>query len=90
MRKQNCCPHMGPNAEGRYRATNETSLLGYKGNMYSLKTCCEMCANAMRENSSTFDKDYLPHIVKKNGKTYLQLSNRVTKVPIQYLPLKEN
>jgi hypothetical protein len=86
MLKQNCCPHMGPDAEGRYRATNETSLLEYKGEMYSLKTCCEMCADAMRENKTAFEKDYLPRIVKINGKNYLELSNRITKLPIQYLP----
>ena len=92
MRLQNCCPHMGPDSNGRYRATNETTPLPYKGKVYMLKTCCQMCADAMkkevRENIKAFEMHYNPVLVQENGQTYLQLSNKVTKKPIQWLPLK--
>jgi len=90
--KQNCCPHMAPDKAGHYRATNETSELSYKGKTYLLKTCCQMCADAMKkelkENPTQFEKDYKPQIKDSYSGTVLQLSNKVTKTPIQWLPQK--
>jgi hypothetical protein len=90
--RQNCCPHMGPDSAGHYRATNETNDLEYRGQVFLLKTCCQMCADAMKKEAKTnvaqFDKDYKPEYVDRFGKTYLRLSNKVTGVPIQLLPPK--
>lgn len=92
MLKQNCCPHMGPDEDGLYRATNESNDFTYEEKTYVLKTCCQMCADAMKkllsENKTEFDKKYHPKIIDFKGNTYLQLSNAVTSRPIQWLPLK--
>jgi hypothetical protein len=89
---QNCCPHMGPDQGGHYRATNETNELTYQGVTYLLKTCCQMCADAMkkelRENPAQFEIDYKPELKTRGSRTYLMLSNKVTGKPIQALPPK--
>ena len=89
--KQNCCPHMGLDSKGLYRATNETTQLKYNGVTYKLKTCCQMCADAMktllRENKARFVTLYKPKIISANSKKYLQLSNKETGKPIQWLPM---
>lgn len=89
--EQNCCPHMKPNKDDKYSATNETSIIKYDGVKYSLKTCCQMCADAMntllKDDKITFDKNYKPKIVTKNDKKYLQISNKGTGKTIQLLPL---
>lgn len=90
--KQNCCPHMGPDSKGLYRATNESSDFNYDGKTFILKTCCQMCADAMKymvqNNQAQFNSEYAPKIQQTSGKTYLLLSNKVTHKPIQALPLK--
>ena len=90
--KQNCCPHMGPDEKGLYRATNESTDLKYDGKIFILKTCCQMCADVMKEmvhkKQSQFKSEYAPKIHRVAGKTYLLLSNKVTHKPIQALPLR--
>ena len=85
---QNCCPHMEPNEKGHYRATNETSEFEYKGTTYLLKTCCKMCADAMKDNlkhnKDLFENAYKPTLVGSK----LLLSNQATGKPIQLLPQK--
>ena len=86
---QNCCPHMAPDKGGHYRATNETSDFVYQGKTYLLRTCCQMCADAMKkqlkENPAQFDLQYKPTVAESNK---LHLSNKHTGVFIQALPLK--
>ena len=85
---QNCCPHMEPNDKGLYRATNETSDFQYNGTTYLLKTCCQMCADAMKNNlklnKELFETAYKPKLVGSK----LLLSNQATGKPIQLLPTK--
>ena len=47
----NCCPHMPPDNKGRYMATTQKHVLKYKGNRYSFKTCCAMCAKTDEKSS---------------------------------------
>src|SRR6056297_291408 len=65
-----CCPHEKPDEKGRYRATNETNTLNYKGNKYELHTCCNMCAKAMnkmaKEEPDKFKKHYVSRVLS-NG-----------------------
>ena len=74
-----CCPHMKPDEKGRYRATNEKSVLHYKGNKYELHTCCLMCSQEMnklaKEDIETFDKIHKPIILIDGS---LKLANGVT------------
>ena len=83
--KTNCCPHMPLDKKGRYRATNEKSILKYKGKTYELHTCCLMCSKAMNElvkkDIKTFEKQYKPHVEKR----VLYLSNKHTKKRMQEL-----
>ena len=89
--KQNCCPHMKPNEMGQYATTNEKTNFKYDGVVYSLKTCCPMCAETMKttlkSNKPSFDKMYKPKIVRQKNKQFLELSNRFTGIPMQLLPL---
>ena len=92
--KQNCCPHMGPNDKGLYRATNESTDFNYDGHTYILKTCCQMCADAMKDlvkkHISEFNTVYSPRIhIDNSGNKYLFLSNANTGKLIQALPLKK-
>ena len=91
LSKQNCCPHMKPNENGQYATTNEKTNFKYDGLVYSLKTCCPMCAETMKStlktNKSKFDKMYKPKIVHQKNKQFLELSNRFTGIPMQLLPL---
>ena len=79
-----CCPHMPPNEKGKYIATNEQTILHYKGKQYILHTCCLMCSQAMnklsKNNSYKFKKLYINKI-NKNGD--LVLKNKHTGVVIQ-------
>lgn len=82
-----CCPHMEPDAEGRYPATNEKTVLKYNGEEYILHTCCKMCSaemNKIAKTKSKFDKLYKP---KKVGDD-LKLANRKTGKYIQLLKKK--
>lgn len=87
-----CCPHMTPDERGRYAATTkkENSSLNelmYRGNKYSLRTCCPMCAEQMKslalENPDKFDKLYKLKM-EDNGRTLL-LANRHTGIYVQKL-----
>ena len=82
-----CCPHMEPDDKGRYRATNEKSVLKYKGNNYILHTCCLMCSKEMNKtakNTEKFNKLYKP---KKKGDN-LVLANKKTGKYVQILKKK--
>lgn len=78
-----CCPHMTPDEKGRYAATTQktdTRLneLKYRGRIYSLRTCCSMCAEQMnalsQEDPDAFDRIY--KVKHKNGS--MLLANRHT------------
>jgi hypothetical protein len=80
-----CCPHMTPDEKGRYAATTKKkdpklNELVYRNKVYSILTCCPMCAEQMNslsiENPDEFDEIYKVKI-KNNGKTML-LANRHT------------
>ena len=80
-----CCPHMAPDNKGRYAATTkktDTKMneLKYRGRVYSLRTCCPMCAEQMNalshEDPAAFDRR---HKVKPtNNSGALLLANRHT------------
>lgn len=61
-----CCPHMPPDTNGRYASTATKHVLKYKGNKYTLMTCCKMCGDNMntlaRQNPKKFAKLYIHHI----------------------------
>lgn len=73
-----CCPHNKPK-NGKYIATNEKSILHFKGKKYELHTCCTMCADAMNamasKDPSLFKKKYVSkydrkgNIIAKNAHT---------------------
>lgn len=78
-----CCPHMAPDEKGRYAATTKktnTRLneLNYRGRIYSLCTCCPMCAEHMnalsQEDPDAFDRVYKV----KHKKGSMMLANRHT------------
>lgn len=83
-----CCPHMDVDKKGRYRATNEKSILHYKGKRYALHTCCLMCAEAMnktaKSNPDKFKKNYISRFDKKGN---LIAKNKHTGKEIQILKL---
>lgn len=57
-----CCPHMPPDEDGHYRATNEKNIIEYKGHKYELWTCCQPCADSMKKtakNENEFKKKYV-------------------------------
>lgn len=79
-----CCPHMTPDKKGRYAATTkktDTMLneLKYRGQVYSLRTCCPMCAEQMnalsQKDPDAFDRLYQ---VKQKKGDMLLLANRHT------------
>ena len=80
-----CCPHQKPDKKGRYAATNEKTVLEYKGKKYLLHTCCLACSKSMNRlshrNLNLFENKYKPVI--KNNK--LILSNQWTGKPVQQL-----
>ena len=79
-----CCPHMPPDDKRRYVATNEKTVLKYKGKNYQLHTCCLMCSQSMNKlakNVKKFNKHHLPII--KNG--HLYLANKHTGFHVQKL-----
>ena len=79
-----CCPHMPPDDKRRYVATNEKTLLKYKGKKYELHTCCLMCSEALNKlakNVRKFNKLHIPII--KNG--HLYLANKHTGFHVQKL-----
>tara|TARA_B100000674_G_scaffold496711_1_gene527802 strand:- start:890 stop:1750 length:861 start_codon:yes stop_codon:yes gene_type:complete len=84
-----CCPHMPPNEEGKYIATNEKTDLKYNNNIYVLHTCCLMCGQAMNElsnkNPNKFKKLYI-HSIDKDGT--ILAKNQHTGVMVQKLKLK--
>ena len=70
-----CCPHMKPNNDNQYAATNEQTILKYKKKKYALFTCCLMCSNAMNKLSKSdpikFKKVYISRFLK-NGTMILK------------------
>ena len=84
-----CCPHMPPNKDGKYIATNEKTDLKYNNNIYVLHTCCLMCGQAMNElsnkNPNKFKKLYI-HSIDKDGT--ILAKNQHTGVMVQKLKLK--
>ena len=79
-----CCPHMPPDDKRRYVATNEKTLLKYKGKKYELHTCCLMCSEALNKlakNVRKFNKLHIPII--KDG--HLYLANKYTGFHVQKL-----
>lgn len=83
-----CCPHMQPDEKGRYRATNEKSILHYKGKKYELHTCCLMCSDAMsalsKQDPERFASTYIVSFME-NGNMIAK--NAHTKKPVQILKL---
>lgn len=80
---------MDVDEKGRYAATNETNELRYRGKTYLLKTCCNMCADAMKKvakSPAKFKKKYFHHFEKDGD--IMVLKNQHTKKAVQKLPLK--
>lgn len=79
-----CCPHMQPDARGRYAATNESTILKLGSRRYNLKTCCKPCAFAMQTawdtDKSIFNKQYKPLETSKGD---LWLHNKHTGKRVQ-------
>lgn len=80
-----CCPHMAPDNKGRYAATTKKTdsvmnELKYRGRVYSLRTCCPMCAEQMNalshEDPAAFDRRY--KVKPTNDGRTLLLANRHT------------
>ena len=79
-----CCPHMPPDEDGHYRATNEKNILEFKGHKYELWTCCQPCADSMKKtakNEKEFNKKYFHGM---EGTTLLA-KNQHTGVMVQKL-----
>ena len=85
-----CCPHMGPDEKGRYRATNEKTTLTYDNKKYELHTCCIMCSEAMnalaRTDPAKFRASYVSRYMP-NGD--MVAKNHHTKKEVQVLKLKK-
>jgi surface protein len=85
-----CCPHMGPDEKGRYRATNEKTTLTYDNKKYELHTCCMMCADAMsalaKSDPVKFEASYVSRYLA-NGDMVAR--NHHTKKEVQVLKLKK-
>jgi hypothetical protein len=85
-----CCPHMGPDEKGRYRATNEKTTLTYDNKKYELHTCCIMCSEAMnalaRTDPAKFKASYVSRYMP-NGN--MVAKNQHTKKEVQVLKLKK-
>ena len=83
-----CCPHMGPDVNGKYATTAIKHVLKYKGKKYRLMTCCQMCGDDMnnlsKKNPKAFAKIYIDHIDKKGN---IHAKNRVTGKIVQILKL---
>lgn len=79
-----CCPHMEPDEEGRYRATNEINNLYYENKVYQLHTCCNYCAKEMNKESKAnpvkFKNDYILGFDKENN---MILKNKHTEEKVQ-------
>ena len=80
-----CCPHMTPDKNGRYAATTKKTdtmmnELKYRGRVYSLRTCCPMCAEQMNalshDDPDAFDRLYKVNPTNNGG--VLLLANRHT------------
>lgn len=80
-----CCPHMAPDNKGRYAATTQKTdsamnELKYRGRVYSLRTCCPICAEQMNalshEDPDAFDRRYKVKPINDGGA--LLLANRHT------------
>jgi len=80
-----CCPHMTPDEKGRYAATTKKTdsimnELKYRGRVYSLRTCCPMCAEQMNalshDDPDAFDRLYKVNPTNNGG--VLLLANRHT------------
>ena len=85
-----CCPHMTPDKKGRYAATSKKpdsimNELKYRGRVYSLRTCCPMCAEQMNslshEDPDAFDRLYKVNPTNNGG--MLLLANRHTGTYVQ-------
>lgn len=85
-----CCPHMTPDENGRYAATtkkadSKLNELKYRGEIYSLRTCCPMCAEQMnalsQKDPDAFDRRYKV----KHKKNSMMLTNRHTGKYVQKL-----
>jgi hypothetical protein len=85
-----CCPHMGPDEKGRYRATNEKTALSYDNKKYELHTCCIMCSDAMnalaKSDPAKFKASYVSRYMP-NGD--MVAKNHHTKKEVQVLKLKK-
>lgn len=85
-----CCPHMGPDEKGRYRATNEKTTLTYDNKKYELHTCCIMCSDAMnalaKSDPAKFKASYVSRYMP-NGD--MVAKNHHTKKEVQVLKLKK-
>lgn len=83
-----CCPHNAPDGKGRYRATNEKSILVYKGKKYQLYTCCTFCADSMiktaKKNPKKFNEIYISRFDDKGN---MIAKNQHTGVVVQKLKL---
>lgn len=85
-----CCPHMGPDEKGRYRATNEKTILTYDNKKYELHTCCIMCSDAMNALAKTYPVKFEASYVSRympNGD--MVAKNHHTNKEVQVLKLKE-
>ena len=83
-----CCPHMPPDNKERYAATNEMTVLKYRGKKYELHTCCKMCGSSMNRlaasNPDRFKKIYISRFNKRGD---IIAKNKHTDKEIQILKL---
>lgn len=79
-----CCPHMSPDGDGHYRATNEKNIIEYKGHKYELWTCCQACADNMKKIAKN-EKEFTKKYVHGMEGTTLLAKNQHTGVMVQKL-----
>jgi hypothetical protein len=79
---------MKPNKDNKYAATNETSILKYRGKEYELHTCCMMCSKAMNRLSKSDPKEFRKKYISRFQKNGTMIAkNKHTGLEIQKLIL---
>ena len=82
-----CCPHMPPDKNGKYSATNEMTPLKYRGKRYELHTCCKMCAEAMNKLAKTDPEKFRQTYISRFDKFNIVAKNKHTRKEVQILKL---
>lgn len=82
MKTQRFCPHQDKTSDGKYVETTGGHDITVHGKTFHLKTCCQMCANAIQEdlNTNGLASDYI---------CSLGLCHRHTGKLVQLVPKKK-